>query len=81
MLGKPGESEAPKEIVITPGVIVTRTAEGSVCVVADGRDIGWLHASVGDRWVAIVYPDVRLGKFRLDAAALAIARAYHEKSA
>jgi len=79
MLGR--AMRKPSEHKILPGVTVTRSAEGSVSVVADGRAVGWLHASSGDQWVAVVMPGYTLGKYRLDAAAQAIVNAFHEKSA
>jgi len=59
-----------------PGVFVRRSASGTVSIVDHGRLIGWLHASYGADWKAVLLPGTELGKFKEEDAIRAVVRAY-----
>jgi hypothetical protein len=44
----------PSRREILPGVTLTVSTMGGYSVERDGTYIGWIHASVGDRWNAYV---------------------------
>jgi hypothetical protein len=77
---RPGlEKGSVREVL--PGVVVARSASGSVSVVDHGRFAGWLHASSGATWNAFIPPGTHLGKFTMESAARVIVTAHHARKA
>jgi hypothetical protein len=73
------ESRVPTSERVSDGVTLERTASGGYAVKWSGQFIGWIHATVGDRWNAYLRPikdcepEITLGRFRRDDAVRRIA--------
>jgi hypothetical protein len=65
---------------ISPGVVLKASVMGGYSIERDGDYIGWIHASIGDRWSAYVRrPGTSgdlLGRYTQDDAVKAIVTAW-----
>jgi len=70
----------PAKREVLPGVTLKVSVMGGYSVERDGDYIGWIHASIGDRWSAYVRrPGTTgdlLGRFAQDEAVKAIVTAW-----
>ena len=72
----------PSRCEVWPGVTLARGKNGSVSVLDHGHLAGWLHASHGSDWKAIVASEpsgVEIWKFKEDGAIRAIVREFRVK--
>ena len=74
-----GDAVNPARDPFPSGVRLVRTKLGGVAVVWDGKPIGWMHATIGDRWNAYAPgpntgdPGELLGRFTEEEAVWRIA--------